>query len=158
MAVYSLPPPHTAVFRAAKNTLPAKTCHPERSRRTHHTPPIFLVQRLRFVVYWWCVLKIPQKSIFFLPSIPLSFQPLFQAVVCLKFVANWLFRQAPFSCESVSPVCQRLSKFLHSKHGQAVFSVSSPRTVVCQCSKYSHCHTTVFSIPFPHLACPSIED
>ena len=76
-AVQSLSSPRTAVFQAEENTLPAKTCHPERSRRTHHTPPIFLVQRLRFVVYWRCVLKTPPKSIFFLPSITLSFQPLF---------------------------------------------------------------------------------
>ena len=51
---------------------------------SQHTPPIILVQRLRFVVYWRCVLKTPPKSIFFLPSIPLSFQPLFRAGILRK--------------------------------------------------------------------------
>ena len=147
----------SVAFVTAHSSIPGRRKLLSPFQDSQHTPPIFLVQRLRFVVYWRCVLKTPPKSIFFLPSIPLSFQPLFRAGILRKIPGYWACRTPPFFCDSVSPVCRRSSKFLNSKHGQAVFSVSSPRTVVCQCSKYSHCHTTVFSIPFPHLDCPSIE-
>ena len=47
----------------------------------HHTPKTLEFHRQRFVVCLWRVLKIPKQSIFFPPSIPLSLQPLFQAVI-----------------------------------------------------------------------------
>jgi hypothetical protein len=40
----------------------------------------------------------------------------------------------------------------------AVYTLSSPRTVICLCSKYSQIHITVFSIPSHRFDCASIEE
>ena len=42
--------------------------------------------------------------------------------------------------------------------GLAVYTLSSPRTVICLCSKYSQIHITVFSIPSHRFDCASIEE
>ena len=63
-----------------------KLLHP--FQYSQHTPKTLEFHRQRFLVCLWRVLKIPKQSIFFLPSIPLSFQPLFQAVLCLIVIAN----------------------------------------------------------------------
>ena len=134
-----------------------------------HTPKTLDFQRKRFVVCLWRVLKIPKQSIFFPPSIPLSLQPLFQAVIQIKIFGGWACRTPPFFCDSVSPFCQRFSKFLQyiavihcpnpePVEGLAVYTLPSPRTAVCRQSKYSCRHTAVFSISSHRFDCTSIED
>ena len=108
----------------------------------HHTPKTLEFHRQRFVVCLWRALKIPKQSIFFQYSIPLSLQPLFQAVIQIKIFGGWACRTPPFFCDSVSPFCQRFSKFLQyiavihcpnpePVEGLAVYTLPSQRTVVC---------------------------
>ena len=134
-----------------------------------HTPKTLEFHRQRFVVCLWRVLKIPKQSIFFPPSIPLSLQPLFQAVIQIKIFGGWACRTPPFFCDSVSPFCQRFSKFLqyiaviHFTDSEepffsAVYTLPSPHTPVCRPSKYSVRHTGVFSISFHRFDNNSIED
>ena len=104
-----------------------------------HTPKKIKFYRLKFSVFFWRVQKIPKQSIFFQYSIPLSLQPLFQAVIQIKIFGGWACRTPPFFCDSVSPFCQRFSKFLQSIAGihfsdseepffSAVYTLPSPRT------------------------------
>ena len=144
-----------------------KLLHP--FQYSQHTPKTLEFHRQRFVVCLWRALKIPKQSIFFQHSIPLSLQPLFQAVIQIKIFGGWACRTPPFSCESVSPFCQRFSKFLqyiaviHFTDSEepffsAVYTLPSQRTAVCRQSKYSCCHTAVFSLPSHLFDCASIEE
>lgn len=103
------------------------------------TPKTLEFHRQTFVVCLWRVLKIPKQSIFFPPSIPLSLQPLFQAVIQIKIFGGWACQTPPFSCESVSPFCQLFPKFLQyiavihftvaeQPFFSAVYTLPSPRT------------------------------
>ena len=123
-----------------------------------HTPKTLEFHRHRFVVCLWRVLKIPKQSIFFPPSIPLSLQPLFQAVIQIKIFGGCACRTPPFFCESVSPFCQRFSKWCFYMHERAVHTKTPPHTAVCRQSKYSCRHTAVLASSFHRFDYTSIED
>ena len=94
----------------------------------HHTPKTLEFHRQRFVVCLWRVLKIPKQSIFFQYSIPLSLQPLFQAVIQIKIFGGWACRTPPFFCEVFTPFCHRFPKWCFYMHGRAVHTKTPPRT------------------------------
>lgn len=94
----------------------------------HHTPKTLEFHRQRFVVCLWRALKIPKQSIFFQYSIPLSLQPLFQAVIQIKIFGGWACRTPPFFCEVFTPFCHRFPKWCFYMHGRAVHTKTPPRT------------------------------
>ena len=133
---------NTVAFVTANSRIPYWRKYFRQPPYSQHTPKTLAFHRQRFSLCLWRVLKIPKQSIFFQHSIPLSLQPLFQAVIQIKIFGGWACRTPPFFCDSVSPFCQRFSKFLQyiavihcpnpePVEGLAVYTLPSQRTVVC---------------------------
>ena len=130
---------NTVAFVTAHSSITGgrKLLHP--FQYSQHTPKTLEFHRQTFVVCLWRVLKIPKQSIFFPPSIPLSFQPLVTSSILFTIAVSWKFCNTPFFCELVSPFCQSFPKFLQSIAGihfsdseqpvfSAVYTLPSPRT------------------------------
>lgn len=130
---------NTVAFVTANSRIPYWRKYFRQPPYSQHTPKTLAFHRQRFSLCLWRVLKIPKQSIFFPPSIPLSFQPLVTSSILFTIAVSWKFCNTPFFCELVSPFCQSFPKFLQSIAGihfsdseqpvfSAVYTLPSPRT------------------------------